>query len=78
MIGSNVRQGVVRIISTHQTGWGRSQGKMTYYLELECGHEQLRPESRPVKGKIVCIECSFVKHKEQLAQERLVKVEVGQ
>jgi len=66
----SIRQAVKRVISTHQTGWGRSQGKMTYHLELECGHQQCRPESRPVKGKIECIECSFENMKRSLNADR--------
>lgn len=70
MSKSTIRQSVKRIISTHQTGWGRSQGKMTLWLELECGHHLCRPESRPVKGKIECPECSLAAMKEQLRSLR--------
>lgn len=66
----SIRRAVRRIISTHQTGWGRSMGRMTYNLELECGHQQLRPESRPVKGKIVCFECSLEFMKGELRKDK--------
>lgn len=72
MSKTSIRQSVKRVISTHQTGWGRSQGKMTLWLELACGHQLCRPESRPVKGKIECPECSLAAMKVELARQRFI------